>query len=426
MLAFGLALTLFVTLLFGLAPALRASGVKPASALKGGDDPHSRRRLMHLLIGAQVAFCFLVLFVTGLFVVTLDRLSSRPTGFVAERLLAVDTVAQGPQSAVVWDQLADKLRTLPGVQNVVVAGATLLGGNSWNGFVSVDGAPPGPVLAYFLSTSPGFLDVMKLPLIEGNDFRRDDTSPGVALISEEFARVFFNGVRPIGRTFAKGNASYRVIGVVRDAPYRHIRESILPVAYVPIHSLGADGALTPRQSSTFLIRTAGENPLTLAGTLRREIPRARPEFRVSNVRSQSEIVQGQTVRERLLAILAMFFAAVALLLAGIGLYGVLDHSVLQRRREIGIRVAIGAPAGDIARRVTASVFRMVLIGAVSGIGLGVVLVRYVESLLYDVKGTSIAMLILPAVAIVTAALLASIPAVVRALRIDAIAMLRSD
>ncbi len=126
--AFGLALTLFVTLLFGLAPALRASGVKPASALKGGDDPHSHRRLMHLLIGAQVAFCFLVLFVTGLFVVTLERLSSRPTGFVADRLLAVDTVAQGLQPAVVWDQLADKLRSLPGVENVVLAGTTLLGG----------------------------------------------------------------------------------------------------------------------------------------------------------------------------------------------------------------------------------------------------------------------------------------------------------
>ena len=110
--------------------------------------------------------------------------------------------------------------------------------------------------------------------------------------------------------------------------------------------------------------------MALASTLRREVPRARSEFRVSNIRTQEELVRAQTVRERLLAMLALFFAAVALLLAGIGLYGVLDYSVLQRRREIGIRMAIGAQAGDIARRVTAEVFRMVLAGAVAGLALG--------------------------------------------------------
>ena len=103
-------------------------------------------------------------------------------------------------------------------------------------------------------------------------------------------------------------------------------------------------------------------------TLRREVPQARPEFRVSNIRTQEELIRAHTVRERLLAMLALFFAVVALLLAGIGLYGVLDYSVLQRRREIGIRMAIGAQAGDIARRVTADVFCMVLAGAVAGLG----------------------------------------------------------
>ena len=116
-LGFGLALTLGVTLLFGLAPALRASSVKPASALKGGEDPHARRRLMHALIAVQVAFCFLVLFVAGLFVATFDRLSNQPTGFSAERLLTLETVAQRPQPPVSWDQVADHLRAVPGVEN---------------------------------------------------------------------------------------------------------------------------------------------------------------------------------------------------------------------------------------------------------------------------------------------------------------------
>src|SRR5207302_7269709 len=120
MLCFALALTIGVMLLFGLLPALRASAVKPASALKGGEDPHSRRRLMHALIAAQVAFCFLVFFVAGLFVATFDRLSSQPTGFSAERLLILETVARPSQPPVFWDQMAEHLRGVPGVEKVAL------------------------------------------------------------------------------------------------------------------------------------------------------------------------------------------------------------------------------------------------------------------------------------------------------------------
>ena len=124
--------------------------------------------------------------------------------------------------------------------------------------------------------------------------------------------------------------------------------------------------------------------------------------------------------------LALFFAAVALLLAGIGLYGVLDYSVLQRRREIGIRMAIGAQAADIARRVARDVFAMVLAGAAAGLALGMVSVRYIESLLYQVKAADAAMLALPSLTILAAALLAALPAVIRAVRIDPAATLRAD
>jgi ABC-type antimicrobial peptide transport system permease subunit len=133
-----------------------------------------------------------------------------------------------------------------------------------------------------------------------------------------------------------------------------------------------------------------------------------------------------TVRERLLATLAMFFAAVAVLLAGIGLYGVLDYGVLERRREIGIRLAIGAQAGDIARRVAGEAFSMVLLGAIAGIGLGMASVRYIETLLYEVKGTDMGMLIVPSLTILAAASLAALPAVIRAVRIDPLEMLRAD
>jgi putative ABC transport system permease protein len=156
------------------------------------------------------------------------------------------------------------------------------------------------------------------------------------------------------------------------------------------------------------------------------VPRARPEFRVANVRTEQELVAQHTVRERLLAMLAVFFGAVALLLAAVGLYGVLNYAVLERSREIGIRMAIGAPAGSIARLVTVGTLAMVLVGALAGISLGLASVRYIESLLYQVKPAGIGMLALPSLTILAAALLAALPAVLHAVRIDPAAMLRAE
>jgi predicted permease len=427
-LGFGLVLTLGVMLLFGLTPALRASAVKPASALKGGEDPHTRRNTMHALIAAQVAFCFLVLFLAGLFGATFERLSNRPTGFVADRLLALDAVAQRAESPVFWDQVAQHLRGVPGVQSVALAGWPLLGGGGWNGFVSVNGAPPGPVLAYFLAVSPGWVDTMKIPFtfVDGRDFRPSDTFPGAAIVNETFVKQFFNGENPIGQLIAKDGTPCKVVGVVRDAPYRSMREPIMPSAYVPFHSIDSKGALRPIRDATFMVRTSSANPMALASILRLEVPRARPEFRVSNIRTQAELVRAQTLRERLLAMLGLFFAGVALLLAAVGLYGVLDYSVLQRRREIGIRVAIGAPARNIARLVTTEVFTMVLVGALAGVALGMTSVRYIETLLYQVKAGDPAMLALPSLTILAVAVLAAVPAVFHAVHIDPVTMLRGD
>jgi ABC-type antimicrobial peptide transport system permease subunit len=202
-----------------------------------------------------------------------------------------------------------------------------------------------------------------------------------------------------------------------------MREPITPTAYVPLRFRSPDEVLS---SATFLVRTSNENPLTLAPMLRQEVPRARSEFRVSNIRPQQEINQAQIVRERLLTMLALFFAVVALLLAGVGLYGVLDYSVLQRRREIGIRMALGAQAGRVVRLVTVDVFSMVLVGAAAGLALGMASARYIESLFYQVKPTDLNVLVLPALTILAAALLAALPAVVHAVRIDPVKMLRAD
>src|SRR5262249_23192012 len=156
--------------------------------------------------------------------------------------------------------------------------------------------------------------------------------------------------------------------------------------------------------------TRSANPVALAAMVRSEVSRARSDFRVDNIRTQQEIVDAHTVRERLMAMLAVFFGAVALLLAGVGLYGVLDYSVVERRREIGIRMAIGAPSGDIACRVTADAFTMVAAGAIAGLVLGTGFVRYIETLLYHVRATAWRALAAPGLTILCACLLAAIPA----------------
>jgi predicted permease len=426
---FAIALSLGVTCLFGLLPALRASSINPASALKGGDDWRSRRRLMHALIATQVAFCFVVHFAAGAFVSTLHRLSTQSTGFSSDRLLTLDTVANPPQSSEAWYQMADRLRTLAGVESVAIARWPLLDGNAAESFVSVNGGLPHPILAYFLEVSPNWLQTMKIPLLEGRDLRPDeaapasgDPTPAPAIVNQAFAKEYFHSVDPVGKSFDRGSRRCLVIGLVRDARYRNMREPLTPTAYTSIR-YAPPGTLS---KATFLVRTANPNPIALAPMLRREVSRARSEFRVSNIRTQFEIDQAQTLRERLLATLALFFAVVAVLLAGIGLFGVLDYSVLQRRREFGIRIAIGAPSNDIARRVTAQILGMVALGAIAGCGIGMLLEPYAKSLLYEVRPFEWGILTFPSLTIVVATLLAALPAVTRAIRIDPAMMLKNE
>jgi predicted permease len=430
-LGFGVGLTLIVVLLFGLLPALRASSVKPVGVLKGGDDPHSRQRLMHGMIALQVAFCFLVLFVAGLFVATFQRLSNKPTGFSTDRILLLETTSRPAQSSLYWDQMAEYLRGVPGVERVSQAAFPLLKGSNWNDSISIDGGPPSVNLAYFLNISPGWLETMKIPLIDGRDFHAGDTYPDGAIINETFARMFLEDGHPVGKIFEKASDDgtrqhLRVIGVVRDAYYSSLHGPILPVAYVPFREKSAQGGMVPESEEAFVVRTVSSNPLALASTLRQRVSGARSGFHVSNVETQLEINQAQTVRERLLATLAFFFGGVALLLAGVGLYGVLNYSVQQREREIGIRIALGAQVTHVVRQVTAGISFAVTMGVVAGLVFGLALTRYIQSLLYQVKATDIGMLALPCSIIVAVACVAAVPALLRAIHVDPSTMLRAD
>jgi putative ABC transport system permease protein len=425
LLLFGVALTLFVTCLFGLLPALRASAIQPATALKGGEDPRGRRRVMYTLIGAQVAFCCFVLFLAGLFVTTFQRLSHHPVGFSPDRLLVLDTVTQHPMSTTVWLQLADQLHNIPGVERVSVSTNTLLDNWANNNSISINGSGPSETLSYFLQVSPGWLETMKIPLLDGRDFFSTENNPGAAIVNETFAKTFFKGENPVGKSFDEllpdGVRAHRtIVGLARDAAYSDIHQNIPPVAYQPLSPWWSD------RQSAIIVRTSAEDPLALASTLRHAVSQISPEFRVSNLRTQFEINQAQTIRERFLATLASFFSLVALLLAGVGLYGVLHYSVFQRRREIAIRLAVGAQASSIARLVTLPILTAIIVGAAAGLAAGLFCSPYLAELFYQVRPTDAAILTFPALAIIAAAAVASIPSVLRAIHTDPAQILRSE
>jgi predicted permease len=428
---FGVALVVAVVLLFGLLPALRTSTVKPVSALKGGEDPHTRRRALHGMVAVQVAFCFVVVFVAGLFIATFRRLESRPLGFDASGLLLLESVAPHGKPPETWAQVGESLRAMPGVERVAESGWPLLSTGSWNGSISVNGGPSSLDFGYFLTVSPGWLETMRMPLLAGRDFRQSDVFPGAAIVNETFVKQFLGGKQAVGTFFEKVNYSgagqrCQIVGVVADAPYRWLREPILPVAFVPYREVDEKGVVQPESSGTFLIRMKDGDPQAMGAELRRKVSQAGAGLRVSNVQTQQALLDAQMVRERLLAMLGFFFALVALLLACIGLYGVLNYTVLQRQKEIGIRIALGARWSRVVRLVALEIARMVVIGSVAGIVLGLGVARYVESLLYGVKAGDAAMVGIPLATITAAVLIAAIPAARRALRVDPVEMLRAE
>jgi predicted permease len=444
-LGFAIAVTVAVTMVFGLAPALRASSVRPLGALTGHDDPHRHRRVVRSLISAQMAFCLFVVFMAGLFTFTLRNLSNRPLGFEADRLLLLEINLSGAESPgpagrqppQVWAEVGERIRTEPGVEATAFAGWVPLSQNRWRAPVFAPGRLPDPDNSpYFLAVSPAYFDTMRIGLVAGRDFRigdspptRDDRRPvaGVGIVNEAFARAYFDGQSPIGRQVlvrqfkrnpqdTEVDTTMDIVGLVRDSVYDNLREPMRPTVFVPNEAAN---------HAALIVRTTGD-PAALGSTLRRRVTQIRADFRVTNVGTQSAFVQRQMLRERLLTTLSLFFATVALLLAGIGLYGVLNYAVIQRRREIGVRMALGARAVHVVRRVGAEMLTPVGVGLIVGLAGGLAFGRLVQSILFEVKATDAMSVATPLLTLAVAAALAAVPPAVRAVRIDPAQTLRSE
>jgi predicted permease len=420
------------TLIFGLGPAAHVSAVTPQDALKTADTHQTARRgLARLLVAAQVGFCFVVLFVAGLFLMTFRHLTTEDLGFRPDKLVLIqggakDLAGNGEAARNTWLQLQDRLRQLPGVEDMSYSAWSLFSDTGWSGSVRVEGKPFDPIDTYFLSVSPRFVSTMGMRLIAGREFQPDDllrTPASAAIVNQTFAQRHFPGQNPIGHRFQTINdrqpAMHEIVGVVQDAHYDNIRDAVSPTAYFPLNPPDGLGWATMEVRTTI-------DPTALIDSVRREARQVHPSFRVGQVTLQSTLVADSVLRERLLACLSGFFAIVAMLLAAIGLYGVLSYSVVQRTREIGIRVALGAQRRALVRLVVADALWLIAIGLIGGLAGGWLLTRSVASLLYQVRPSDAISLILPIASLLLATVLAALPPALRATRVDPLVALRYE
>ena len=244
---------------------------------------------------------------------------------------------------------------------------------------------------------------------------------GVAVVNQAFARDYFDGRSPVGERVSVQvrpgvRGSIEIVGVVADAAYAALRDPLRPTVYVPADYKG---------QATLMIRTAGE-PDGLAPLVRRIVARARPDSRIRLIASQMDLVRRQLVRERLLATLSLFVAGVAVLLAGIGLYGVLHHAVVLEQRPIGIRLALGAGAAHVVRRSPGRCSPRSRGGAAVGLAGGLLFGRVMEGLLFRVAPTDVVVLAAPLLVLAAAACAAALPPALRAVRIDPARTLRAE
>ena len=437
-LAFTLGVAILTGLLFGLAPAWRATRVDPQAALKangrGVAEGHSRFTIGKALVVGQIALSLVLVIGAGLLLGTFRNLVTLDPGFRSEGVLIVSVNLRnaGYQSGryePVHRDLLDRFRALPGVQAAAASVLTPISGSSWNDFIRVDGftaKSADDALAYFNQVTDGYFAAMGTPLLAGRDFDTRDrlgASP-VVIVNEALARKFFHGASPLGKYYRlvehdSLGAPIQIVGVVKDAKYEELREEALPTAYLP---LSQDSGQSPY--ANYVLRTAGA-PSSLAPSVKAMVAEVNRAIAL-DLTPLSQQVDASLARERLLATLSGFFGALAMLLATIGLYGMLSYSVARRRNEIGVRIALGAGQERVMRLVLGEVVRLVIIGVVLGTVAAFFSTRVMTSFLFGLSASDPTTMIGSAGILAAIGLAAGALPAWRAARVDPIAALREE
>jgi putative ABC transport system permease protein len=382
---------------------------------------------------AQVTLSVVLVVAAGLFVGTFASLVALPLGFEPDNVLVVTVSAQRDtvdpaQRIPLFERAMDAVHSLPNVTDVAASLTTPVSGVGLENRIEVSGATPladGERGAVVNHVSPWWFRTLGTPLLAGRDFTNADrpAGPSVAIVNEAFARKFLNGANPLGHTITGlAGAAIPIVGVVRDAVYRSLRDPVPPTVYLPF---AQSREVTAFASMSLSIRSSGGSPVLLTRSVTAALSAVNPDL-TWTFRPLADQIDASITQERLTAMLSGFFGILALLLAGLGLYGVTAHSVSRRRSEIGVRIALGATPANVVRLVVSRVALLVAIGAVVGIAASLWLSRFVATLLYGFEPRD-PMTLLGAVAVVVAVGLAAgaLPAT-RAARIDPAAVLRES
>ena len=396
-LAFAGLITALTGIGFGVVPALRACrGTEFESLRDGGRSGGRRQGLRAALVMTEVAASVVLLISAGLLLRALWRIQSVDPGFRADSVLTLRTALPMPKYDSTarridfYDRVLTQVRALPGVSSAAYISflPMAMGGGIWP--VSVEGEPPANRAAgsrKFASlryVTPGFFETLGIPLRRGREVDATDTreSPFVAVVSESFARRHWPNADPIGRRFDFALDERTVVGVVGDIMVRGLERPSEPQVYLPATQVG-DGDLQYYPPRDLVVRTATSSD-ALVPSIREIVRRVDPEQPISNVRTLESIVAEQTASRSVQARLLGALAAVALLLAGVGIHGLLSYTVSSRSQEIGVRLALGARPGDVTRLVVGQGVRLAAAGIMPGILLAYVAGRGLESLLASV------------------------------------------
>ncbi|HEV2246734.1 MAG TPA: ABC transporter permease, partial [Terriglobia bacterium] len=437
-LVFMMGVTILTGLLFALAPALRAGSIAPALALKGGgqSSPKKGAGLVPMLVAVQVAWSLLLLVGAGLFIRTLQKLQAIDPGFQDEGVLLLDVNARnalravGPQGdEAVYSVLRDGLEEisqLNGVEAVSVSNYTPISGGYWSQDVLVDGRPESGENPAFFAVSPGFFEALRIPFVAGRDFKlRDDVgAPPVAIVNQEFVRRFMPNGLPLGRRVSVAESPFwqnmEIVGVTANfVPYL-LSQPMRPCVFVPFFQQPPGRVAF----GTFEIHARGSLSAVSAaveGVARRLLPGTPVKARPFTAQVEDSIRT-----EILMAKLAGFFGGVALLLAALGVYGLLAYTVAARTGEIGIRMALGARRTDVFGMVVAQGLRLILIGLVCGIAGALALTRFLSGMLYGIKPTDPLTFIAVSVILIAVALAACYIPARRAAKVDPMVALRYE
>ncbi len=434
MFGFTLSVTLLSGLLFSLVPALQSTRPNLIPALKNDAvvAPGGGRRweMGRLLVILQVALSLVLLIGAGLFARSLRNLKMVDTGYNADQIvtMAFDPAQSGYKIERLrnfYSQLSERLGALPGVKITTFTRHMPMGGSYSRIGIEVPGYQPRPdeeMAVLFNQIGPQFFATFGAPLSLGREFIPQDTpeSPKVVIVNHSLARYFFGVENPLGRRITLENyKDLEIVGVVADAKYRNLREAAPQTAYIPYsqyHQLG----------QRILCARAAGDPGALVAAIRREARSLDPNLPVFNVKTFAEQIDESISRERLVALLSSFFGFFALLLAALGLYGVMAYAVTRRTRELGIRMALGALTRDVLGLVLKEGMTLAGLGVAFGLIVALGVTRLTKSLLFGVSATDPLTLLGAVLLLVSVALLACWLPARRATKVDPLTALRHD